>query len=321
MLFVGFRYNSVDYELYSRIFESQSFKNFDFPFFSDGLGAREFLFSSLISIFKNLNINYQMFILTFTLISILIKIFYIKKYSPYVVLSLFLYFAFLFSKDMGQFRNATIAAILLIAIIHLVKRDFFTYFVIILISSGIHSFSIVAIPLYFIYPFLTKTNISKFVLIISLFIFIKGGLFSYVYPFVDIFGDTIKDKLTGYYLFREFEQRRFNIFNLSLLFFAILFILFKDSFIKKDTFEDGLYVSFIYGLSFYLIFCDISTIGARSLNYFSAMPLAILIPVFINQIKIEKLKYISYATIVLYCILLFYPTIKSMNIYQNYLFH
>lgn len=321
MFFVGFRYNSVDYELYSRIFESQSFNNFDFPFYSDGLGAREFLFSSLISIFKNLNINYQMFILTFTLISIPIKIFYIKKYSPYVVLSLFLYFAFLFSKDMGQFRNATIAAILLIAIIPLVKREFVTYFGIILISSGIHSFSIVAIPLYFIYPFLTKTNITKLLLIISLFIFIKGGLFSHVYPFVDIFGNTIKDKLIGYYLIREFELTRFNIFNLSLLLFSILFILFKDTFIKKNTFEDGLYSSFMYGLLLYFMFPDIGTVGARSLNYLSAMPLAILIPVFINQIKIRKLKYISYVAIVVYCMVLFYPTIKSMHIYQNYLFY
>lgn len=77
----------------------------------------------------------------------------------------------------------------------------------------------------------------------------------------------------------------------------------------------------LYGLSLYLLFCDIGTIGARSLNYLSFMPLAILIPIYISKIKIEKLKLFSYAIIVVYCVVLFYPTVKSMNIYQNYIFY
>lgn len=253
ILFVGLRYDSVDYLLYSKIFEHQSFQNFAFPFYSDGLGAKEFLFSSLISSFKLFNLNFQVFVFIFALISIYIKFFFIKKYSPYVILSLLIYFAFLFAKDMGQFRNAMIAAIFLMAIIPLVKRKFLVYFIIIALSSGIHSFSLVAIPLYFIYPYLIKTNVSRVILVVSLFIFIKGGLFSYIYPFVDIFGTTIKDKLTSYYLVREFEPRTFNVFNLSLLFFMIIFMIFKDAFIKKDTFEEGLFISFIRTKSLFII--------------------------------------------------------------------
>ena len=36
IFFVGFRYESVDYELYSKIFNSQSFENINFPFYSKG---------------------------------------------------------------------------------------------------------------------------------------------------------------------------------------------------------------------------------------------------------------------------------------------
>lgn len=321
ILFVGLRYESVDYQLYNIIYESQSFSNISFPFYSDGAAAKEFLFASLISFFKTINLNYQSLLFTLAVISIYIKFYYIKKYSPYIILSFFIYFAFLFAKDMGQFRNATIAAILMIAIIPLVKRNLLLYLGIILFSSSLHIFSLVALPLYFLFPYLRIVNVSGILLVFSLLIFIKGGLFSYCYPYISVFGNVVSEKLTVYYKVREFEFATFNIFNLSLLFFLMIFMLFKDKVIKEKSFEEGLFVCFIYALLLYFMFPDIGTVGARSLNYLSAMPLAILIPVFINQIKIEKLRYISYATVAIYCIVLFYPTIKSMHIYQNYLFH
>lgn len=316
IIFVGLRYNSVDYQLYKQIFESQSFNNFSFPFYSGGMGAKEFLFSSFISFFKVVNFNYQLLIFIFAVVSIYIKFYYIKKYSPYIILSLFIYFTFLFAKDMGQFRNATIAAILLISIIPLVKRNFLLYFGIILFSSGIHIFSLSAIPLYFLYPYLRKVNNSRIILIIALLIFIKGGLFSYVYPYIHLFGNEISDKLTSYYKFREFKLATFNMFNLSLLLFVVIFMFFKDKCIEEKSFEEGLLVCFIYALVLYLIFPDISTVGARSLNYFSAMPLTILLPLFVSKIKFLKVRIFVYFLILLYSIILFYPATKSMEYYQ-----
>ena len=317
---MGFRYESVDYELYSKIFNSQSFENINFPFYSKGDGAKEFLFSSIISTFKGLNLNYGFFIFTFAFVSILIKFYYIKKYSPYFFLSFLIFLVFIFAKEMGQFRNAMISAIILIAIFPLIKRNFFWYLAIVFLSSGIHIFSLIALPIYFIYPFLRNKNVSKVILVIGLAIFLIGGLFSYIYSISNIFGEVIHSKLTYYYTIREFKPLSFNIFNLSLLFFGILFIIFKDMFIKKDSFEEGLYVYFIYSLFLYFVFCDVSTVGVRALNYLAFMPLVILIPLFISKIQIDKLRFFTYLMIVIYCIINFYPTQKSMEKYKNVLF-
>lgn len=219
---------------------------------------------------------------------------------------------------MGQFRNATIAAILLIAIIPLVRRNFLSFLGIILFSSGIHIFSLTALPLYFLYPYLSRINVSKIILVISLLIFIQGGFFSYCYPYIGIFGNTISDKLTGYYKIREFELATLNLFNLSLLFFMIIFISFKDKFIKEKSFEEGLLVCFTYALILYFIFPDISTVGVRSLNYFSAMPLSILLPLYISKIKFSKIRIFAYFLIVFYSVILFYPSVKSMHNYQHF---
>ena len=77
---------------------------------------------------------------------------------------------------------------------------------------------------------------------------------------------------------------------------------------------------FIYSLFLYFVFCDVSTVGVRALNYLAFMPLVILIPLFISKIQIDKLRFFTYLMIVIYCIINFYPTQKSMEKYKNVLF-
>ena len=320
LFFIGFRYESVDYGGYKIIFDSISFESINFPQFkniADNISI-EFIFGFLISIFKELNFSFYSFIFIFSLISLSIKFFFIKKYSPYFFLSSLLFFAFLIGKDMGQIRNAMIAGILLFAIFPLIKRNFLIYISIVLIASGIQIFALIALPIYWLYPYLTNKKIVFYVLLLSFVIFLLGGIFHYLAPLSSFLGTHIHDKITIYINSRGAIP--LNINTLSLIFFALLFTFIKEYYIEKKSFYVGLFTFYIYSVSIFLICSDLSIISSRIIDSLGSMALIILIPFLINKIESTKIKIIAYGLIVCFCIMRFIPMVKSMENYQNIFF-
>lgn len=321
VFFIGFRYESVDYSSYKIIFNAISFESINFPQFKNIAEniSIEFIFGFLISLFKELNFSFYLFIFIFSLISLSIKFFFINKYSPYFFLSSFLFFAFLIGKDMGQIRNAMIAGILLFAIFPLIKRNFLVYISIVLIAAGIQIFALSALPIYWIYPYLTNRRIVFYILIFSFTIFLLGGIFHYLVPLSSFFGDYIQNKINAYTNSRG--SIPLNINTLSLVFFALIFTFIKEFYIEKKSFYEGLFTYYIYSVSIFLICSDLSIISSRIIDSLGSMALIILIPFLINKIESTKIKIIAYGLIVCFCIVRFISAVKSMENYQNIFFN
>lgn len=321
VFFIGFRYESVDYSNYKIIFNSISFESINFPQFKNIVDniSIEFIFGFLISIFKELNFSFYSFIFIFSLISLSIKFFFIHKYSPYFFLSSLLFFAFLISKDMGQIRNAMIAGIILFAIFPLIKRNLLVYISIILIASGIQIFALIALPTYWLYPYLTDRKIVFYVLLLSFVIFLLGGIFHYLAPMSSYLGTHIHDKITIYV--NNKGAIPLNINTLSLIFFALVFTFIKDYYIEKNSFYEGLFTYYIYSVSIFLVCSDLSIISSRMIDYLGSMALIILIPFLINKIKSTNIKIIVYGLILCFCVVRFIPMVKSMEDYQNIFFN
>lgn len=321
IFFIGFRYDSVDYFNYETIFTAISFDDINFPQFKNVTNniSIEFIFGFLISIFKEFNLPFYIFIFVFSLISLFIKFFFIKRHSPYFFLSSLLFFAFLIGKEMGQIRNVMITGIILFGIFPLIKRNLFTYLFIILIASGIQIFALVALPLYWIYPYIKDRKISFYLLAFSFIIFLLGGIFHYIAPLSSLFGNYVYDKITIY--INAKGSIPLNLNTISLLFFAVTLTFTKEICIKKDSFEEGLFVYYIYAMSIFLICSDLSIISSRIIDYLGSMALIILIPFLINKIASNKIKIIFYWLIVCFCIIRFFPMIRNMEEYQNIFFN
>lgn len=317
VFFIGFRYESVDYYGYKNIFSSISFENTSFPQFKNKIDniSIEFIFGFLISIFKELSFSFYSFLFVFSLISLSIKFFFIKKYSPYFFLSSLLFFAFLVGKEMGQIRNAMIAGIILFAIIPLIKRNSFAYISIILIAAGIQIFALVALPIYWLYPYLKNKKIAFLILLFSFLIFQIGGLFHYLAPISSFLGPHIHDKISIYANNRGPISLNLNTF--SLISFAFIFISIKESYIKKKSFYEGLFSYYIYSISIFLICSDLSIISSRVVDYLGSMALIILIPFIIHKIESDKIKIITYFLIVCFCITRFISMVENMENYKN----
>ena len=310
IFFVGFRLDSTDYMSYKGMYQNIYILN-----------NIDFLFAILIKIFKYFNFSFIHFIFFISFISISIKFYYFKKYSPYIYLTLLLYFVFMIHKDLGQIRNALIAAIMLSAIIPLVSRNIILYFAIIFIACGFHVFALVALPLYFLYPILRNKNYTLLITTFSVTIFSIGGLFSYIVPFLQDYDFYVTKKLVMYFYHTKYNQEV--VINFNVLFLIIsqyILIFLKDSFIKKDSFYEGLYFSFIYSIVIFLCFSDLGIISARVLDFMAYLPLSILIPYIISQIKDNKIKNIVYAFFILFAIIRFIPISQSMEPYKNIFF-
>ena len=319
---IGFRYNSVDYIGYKEHYYLVQSGHIGFPLYLMYESGSEFLFSSMMVLFKSIKLPFFIFIFVFSVISLSIKFIVFKKYSPYFFLSLVLFFSFLVHKDLGQIRNAMIAAIMLIAVFFIYKRKIFHFSFTIFTAFCIHFFILISLPIYWLYPLLRNNYTVIIILIIATLTFLSGGLLHHIEPILSSNNDIyifrrllryINDPIHG-------EEVSLNINVISQFFFAIILISLKKSYLKKGSYQEGLYVVYIYGFFMYLIFSDVATLSARTIELIVYLPLTILIPYYIYQIQRNSIRYFIYYLIIIFATIRFIPTSSNMEIYQNVLF-
>jgi len=285
---IALRTSGIDYESYSYIYEIQSFEYFSFPLYNTptlGTTGNEFIFATAISIFKSLNLSFQSFLIFIGVLSLGIKFYFIRKYSDFIVLSCLLYFATLFVKDIGQIRHGLAIAIILFAILPLVKRQAIYYFLVVVLASSIQVFSIVALPLYFLYPYLKNKKIAYLVILTSLIVYATGGIFDSLMPIVKLFSLSIEQKVYGYYENKELDIVYLNIFNISMLLFSLILVYFKEKLSKNNLFFEGLIVSNIYAISCYFFFADLGIISGRIFELLGLYAVIFIMPTFIKMVK------------------------------------
>lgn len=145
ILFAGLRYEiGFDYFSYFRIFtDSHNLNNI----FSHGIEPGFYLLNWFFNLFFN---NFYFLIFFIALVTIVLKVNFINKYSIYIFIPLFYYYALDFlPREMGQIRHALAISILLFSIKYIFEEDFLKFIFLIIIATSIHYTSLIFIPAYF----------------------------------------------------------------------------------------------------------------------------------------------------------------------------
>lgn len=323
--FAGFRYASVDYFGYKRLFYNTSFNNFSIPFFtgSQGTSGQEFIWASASSAFNLLGLHFSVWVFFVAFISISIKFYCFKKYTPYFLLAVAIYITQSFIKDMGQLRNGLAGALLLILVFPIIKRNVFQFFLLVALAFGVQAYAIVALPLYWIYPFFIRLKYCLILLLVSLSIVsFYGGVSDLILsilgaiPFVP---DRILLKVEGYSARDVAQVSIASVTGVTYVLIAILAILFKEKIHFKSRLLSAFSMFHFYGVALFLAFTGINTLNVRSLDLFSmtALPFLMLAPLYFSK-GFTKMFFLS--LVLVFCGLRLYANIEAFYPYENILY-
>ncbi|EHV2824638.1 EpsG family protein, partial [Vibrio parahaemolyticus] len=124
VIFSGLRFNvGWDFDNYKMIFEERG----NLQSIYEMKMEPGYLLLNTLS--KEISDNYTLLFFIVALLSISLKLIFIRKYSPYFALSLLYYFALYFlAKEMGQIRQALAVSLLLISTIYIIKEQWTKFF-------------------------------------------------------------------------------------------------------------------------------------------------------------------------------------------------
>ena len=213
----------------------------------------------------------------FAFFAVLIKIKFIYRYSYLALLSILLYFVHLYlHTEMIQIRGGLASAILLYSISYIASREFFKFFLVVCLAATIHKFSMIVLPIYFLYSErFYKNHFYFYVAFIICFtsIFINPSkllyiIFSGTFPLFDI-----------YYLWERynFSLGYFNpMFIKQLVVFCLLYRIRNLLFENYGNFYKGALFFYFISTCWLFIFRDFATLGARGGSFFNFMDFIIL---------------------------------------------
>lgn len=287
---VAFRYASVDYFSYFRIFEDIE-SSFDrFSFFIYNLSAStpvESGFAFLIVLVKSIIDSFPVFIALFAIVSLIIKFSAFKKLSPYFILSILIYLSDeYFWKDLGQIRNAMASGIVLWAFYFAFKHRFFLFSFLVVLAMLFHSAAIVTFPFYFV-RYLSSRLLMLLAIVISILVaYFYGGLSTLLLQLTESIGFSESSRIIKYADSKYAEGIKLGggtfFIRLSLAFLCISLYANLSRVWNINKFYIPIYV---YSVAILFLFNDYAIIGSRVYDML-AMPIAcIIIPSFILLFK------------------------------------
>lgn len=245
-------------------------------------------FIFFLTILTRISIDPQFMIIITSIITQGINIWFLRKYSSYFELELFMYIASgYFLTTMNGIRQAMAASIMLLGTRFLIERKFIPYLILTLVMSTIHSSALVMIPVYFI---VNNDSWSKnFVKTIGIMLI------------VTLFGGVIMNiafKLlagTKFGTYSEFDEGGANIVRMVVAMVPVFMAYIqrdklREIFPQCDIFVNLAIVNmFIMALSLY------NWIFARMTYYFVPYTF-VLLPYIIKSIDIKEQRNLIYYT-------------------------
>lgn len=303
ILFVGLSFHSSNdswtyQSIYDHVYLLNHFLANYFP--PDPNLHGEPLFIFLISFFRTLRVPYALFLLFFTGSSILIRFKFYKKYTPYVILALLIYFSHEYlSKEFTQMRAGLATSMLLFAIAPIRDRNFKKFLLVVILAGLIQSSALMAFPLYFLR--IKKYSNSFLIIILGLAIistqidwskhlmnllhthgYLPEGIYVYL----------------GWKLY-NFKLGLFNPVTVVRIFIVLLCIRYRDSLRNIIEDFDLLFLFYYFATIFILVFNGIAIIGARVSSIFMGVEPLLLISI----ARIVRPKYTGYLLIAFYSII------------------
>ena len=321
VLFVGLRYESVDYAGYQVIWDRVSFQSFGLPFFSapGGTTGNEFLFASILSAYKAIGLPFEVFLFSVALASLAIKFHFFRRYSPYFLICVVLYLSIGFFKDLGQIRNALAAAILLFSIEPILRRQPVRFLLVVLAAFGVQAFALVALPLYWLYPILRNRVFLTVCLVLAFTISTLGGTMGIIFYLLDFLPSRMFSKILGYYYSEGNIALYYHPLNLTFFLFALLFVWFSPALTRHLHAAPVLVLFHVYSTVIYFLSFDFSPIAGRIFELLSFNSVIILSTQFALLLP-KDLRLLYFLSLILYSALLFSSGVSGAAPYQNILF-
>lgn len=247
--------------------------------------------------------------LIYASISIIGRVYYLKKMSPYFWGSMIVYSSYYYIyNDMIQMRAAVATMLLLPIIIAAKERKIGPYILLVILATLFHFSAVVFIFIYF----LNANNINKKTwigAIVVSFVLVIAGI--YLTPLINYIGwGPVHSLFVHYYEDSDIEEfvNIYSILHVGQVLCAI-FLLFKVDRIKDVSpyFILALKI-FVIGLCIKTIFSDLPIVANRSSELFTSIEIFLIPSAFLALCKKRELCYIL---TVLYSMIFFVYSLKT----------
>jgi transmembrane protein EpsG len=303
----GLRSNIGDTYFYKHSFE---INDFTWEFINS---QKDIGFGILQMVLKKYSNDPQVLILTTAIITNILIVLVLYKYSRMFELSIFVYITGgLFLISMNGIRQCLAAAIIFTATKFLIEGSWVKYVFAVLFASTFHQSALVLIPIYFLVRYKAWSKATFILLFFSILIVLGFDKFS------DLLFSAIKDSEYGHY--QNFNEGGASIIRVAVNLVPIVISYFGREKLRKIFPESDIIVNMsIIGFVFMIISTQ-NWIFARFSIYFTLYHL-ILISWIVKVFSEKDQRIIYYALLICYLIFYYYESVISLNIIykSNYL--
>ena len=278
MIFIaGLRVGGTDYEAYAFMVKSQSFDYFSFPYYSAPLlntSGNEFLWATIASMSNSFNFGITGALFLSACVSIGLKSFVFLRASKLPILSLVIFAALIFHKELGQVRHALMLAFFICSLWLIAEGKLRLAFFSLLAGAMCHPLGAVGIIMFSgrLRRFFLKHHVV--LLIFSIFIFINGGLSSYILSEEMMLLGGLTEKVVGYSLNDQLILSFFTYALMSVYCFTMIQTRSHEQSLRLEVFK----ASMIFGVLLYFAISDIPELAGRSMEMFTFSAFILLLP-------------------------------------------
>ncbi|MEH7106952.1 EpsG family protein [Bacillus sp. JJ1764] len=296
----GLRSNIGDTYFYKHIYEINNF-SWDYIHSQKDIG-----FGILQRFLKQFSNNPQILILITAIITNILIIAVLYKYSRLFELSMYVYITGgLFLVSMNGIRQCLAAAIVFTGTHFLIKGNFFKFLVIVLFASTFHESALVLIPIYFLVRYKAWSKATFILLFFSIVIVVGFD------KFATVLFSAIKDTQYGHY--QNFNEGgassiRVAVSGAPLIIAYIWREKFRRMFPESDFIVNMSVIGFVF-----MIISTQNWIFARFSIYFNLYQL-ILISWVIKLFNERDQRVIYYALLICYFLFYYIESVVSLNV-------
>lgn len=266
----------------------------------------EFGFVILQILLHQISSDPQIFIFTIALITNLLIVLVLYKYSRMIELSLFVYIAFgMFTVSMNGVRQFLAAAIIFAATKYILNGNWRKFIVIVLLASTIHKSALILIPIYFIVRREAWTKVTFLLLLSSVIITMGYNKFS------EVLFSIMEETQYGNYSDSSYEGA--NILRVAVTIVPIIIAFLGREKLRELWPQSDYIVNLsIIGLIFMVVATQ-NWIFARFHIYFGLYNL-ILISWIIVLFSKNNRKFIYFSMLILFLIYFYYEQVITLNL-------
>lgn len=301
-IFAGLRTEYNDTTAYTYSYENFVKSNFDFSNISWTFGDN-FGFDVFSIILKSLGFSTNGYLMVFAIITYVIYIWFIHKYSTDFLMSMFLFICLIFTFPLAAIKQCVAVAFCLLAVDKAINKKWFWFVFWIFIAETFHAYSFMylIVPLLFFVPWQDKRTVMWIVIFLFAGILLRPMIGTVL---------SITDALGDEYTVEEFSGNGVNPFRLlvCLVPLVLSFILRKqinDPYNEVNRAEGlCMNLAFLNGEIMFVALFGTANYFARLANYFYIFPV-IALPRLFNMVN-SKWRTLMKICVVLCYLLFFY---------------